>query len=73
MTIAELYQGLVDTGLPVTYYDWTSAETVPQPPYIAYLYSYSNSLMAGDRNVYSRWSFTQIRKTLQVKSWLRIS
>ena len=51
MTIAELYQGLVDTGLPVTYYDWTSAETVPEPPYIAYLFSYSNSLIAGDRNV----------------------
>ena len=51
MTITELYQGLVDTGLPVTYYDWTSAETVPEPPYIAYLHAYSNPVIADDHNI----------------------
>lgn len=51
MSISELYQGLVATGLPVTYYDWTTAEKVPDLPYIAYLFSYNRSLMADDTNL----------------------
>lgn len=50
MTIGELYQGLVDTGLPVTYYDWSGAEEVPEPPYIAYLFAYDSDYKADNIN-----------------------
>ena len=47
MTQAELYQELKSIGLPIKYNNFT---TPPDPPYLVYLFSYSNDLMADNIN-----------------------
>lgn len=50
MTIAELYDHLEDIGLPLTYYDWATYETIPDPPYIAYMFTSADDFMADNIN-----------------------
>lgn len=52
MTLPELYQALVSTGLPVAYdhFDDTEDNPAPAPPFIVYLFSGSNDLIADNRN-----------------------
>lgn len=47
MTLQELKQGLEGTGLPVVYHSFKKA---PTPPYLVYLFSYSDDLMADNEN-----------------------
>lgn len=47
MTLAELYQELKSIGLPVQYHHFTDP---PTPPYLVYLFAYSNDLMADNIN-----------------------
>ena len=47
MTQDELYNHLKSIGLPVSYHDFTKT---PTPPYLIYLFSYSNDLIADDKN-----------------------
>lgn len=47
MTITELAQELSTIGLPLSYNHFT---TPPAPPYLVYLFSYSNDLIADNRN-----------------------
>ncbi|KAB2334259.1 hypothetical protein [Bacillus mesophilum] len=61
MTLAELYQILLMTNIPVTYSHWTPTadKPVPNPPYICYLVDGSENLMA-DNKVYHKISDTTI-------------
>jgi len=47
MTQAELFQELKNIGLPLTYHHFT---TPPALPYLIYLFSYSNDLIADNQN-----------------------
>ena len=47
MTQVDLAQALKSTGLPVAYHSFKKA---PTPPYLVYLFSYSDDLMADDCN-----------------------
>lgn len=47
MTLEELKTGLVDTGLPVVYYEFKESVT---PPYIAYMFDSSDDLKADNKN-----------------------
>ena len=47
MTQAELFQELKSIGLPVAYHHFTSP---PSLPYLIYLFSYSNDLIADNIN-----------------------
>lgn len=52
MTQAELYNHLKSIGLPLTYGHFIDTPTKPHPlpPYLVYLYSYSNDLIADNHN-----------------------
>jgi len=50
MTQVELFQELKSIGLPVAYHHFT---TPPSLPYIVYLFSYSNDLVADNQNYQS--------------------
>lgn len=56
MTQIELYNHLKSIGLPVSYHHFTET---PAPPYLIYLYSYSNDLIADNHN-YKEISYFQI-------------
>src|SRR5690554_2330775 len=47
MTQAELYQGLQTISLPVAYREFKNP---PDPPYLIYLFTYSNDVMADNQN-----------------------
>lgn len=47
MTIAELNQALKTIGYPVAYHHFTSP---PNPPYLVYLFTYSNDMIADNQN-----------------------
>ena len=47
MTLSELYQELKEIGLPIQYHHFTDP---PTPPYLVYLFAYSNDLMADNIN-----------------------
>lgn len=47
MTITELNQALKTIGLPLAYHSFKSA---PMPPYLVYLFSTSEDLMADNQN-----------------------
>ncbi len=47
MTQKELFKALKETGLPVAYNHFINP---PNPPYLVYLFSYSNDFMADDYN-----------------------
>lgn len=47
MTQAELYSALKSIGLPIKYHHFTEP---PTPPYLIYLFAYSNDLMADNIN-----------------------
>lgn len=52
MTIVELYNHLKDIGLPLAYshFSDTPDNPHPNPPYLVYLFSYSNDLIADNVN-----------------------
>lgn len=54
MTQAELYQELKNIGLPIKYHHLTDP---PSPPYLVYLFSYSNDLIADNQNYQSISNF----------------
>lgn len=56
MEQAELFTLLKSTGLPVAYHHFT---TPPTPPYLAYLFAYSDNFGA-DNRVYSKASNYQV-------------
>lgn len=47
MTLEELYQALKSIGLPVAYREFKKPT---KPPFITYLFSYSNDFMADNQN-----------------------
>lgn len=47
MTQAELFNHLKSIGLPIKYHHFT---TPPEPPYLVYLFSYSDDLIADNVN-----------------------
>ena len=47
MTITELNQALKSIGLPLAYH---SFKTAPTPPYLVYLFTYSNDMIADNQN-----------------------
>lgn len=47
MTITELNQALKTIGLPVAYHHFAKP---PEPPYLVYLFSYSNDMIADNQN-----------------------
>lgn len=47
MTILELNQALKGIGLPLAYH---SFKTAPTPPYLVYLFTYSNDMIADNQN-----------------------
>lgn len=47
MTQTELYQELLEIGLPLSYYDF---DEEVEMPYLVYLFSYSNDFMADNHN-----------------------
>ena len=52
MTQAELFAALKAIGYPVAYshFEGTSDDPVPSPPYLVYLFAYSDDLMADNIN-----------------------
>lgn len=48
MNVTELANHLNSIGLPIAYNHFTEP---PAPPYLVYLYSYSNDLIADNKNV----------------------
>ena len=47
MTQQELYQGLSEIGLPISYHHFVES---PALPYLVYLFSYSSDLIADGKN-----------------------
>ena len=54
MTQGELFQELKSIGLPIQYHHFTDP---PAPPYLVYLFAYSNDLMADNFNYQEVSSF----------------
>lgn len=52
MTQAELFQALKSIGLPVAYREFKEGPNnpLPNPPYLVYLFSYANDMMADNQN-----------------------
>lgn len=61
MTLAELKKILNTVGYPIEYshFEDTKTNTVPKPPYITYLVSYSSNIIA-DNNIYKKIDNVQI-------------
>lgn len=62
MTLAELYQILLQTGKPVFYSHWiasTQYPTMPNPPFICYWVPESPNFIADDR-VYQKIDYVEI-------------
>lgn len=61
MTLAELVQILKATNYPVVYSHFTVTENnpMPDPPYIAYIFTYSSNIYA-DNKVYKKVNNVQI-------------
>ncbi len=64
MTITELNQALKTIGLPVAYHHFTEP---PEPPYLVYLFSYSDDFMADNQN-YKEISNYQLELYTKIKS-----
>lgn len=52
MTQPELYAHLEDIGLPIAYknFDEDNFDDIPDPPFLVYLFTYSDDLMADNIN-----------------------